>query len=441
MQRELEAAYELKTQRVANREGCKLEGKVLNRIARWTREGYELEGDPRHAELVIEQLELNNVSALSSPGVDTAEPEVGDAEDEELDAAAATLYRGIVARCNYMSVDRPELQFAVKEACREMSKPTASSWRKLVHIGRYLKGHPRLVWRFALQLLPTALDIYVDSNWAGCRRTRKSTSGGVIMLGSHILKTWSKTQAVIAKSSGEAELFGVVRGSTEGLGVITLGADMGMTLGARVHVDANAAKGIVEREGLGKVRHVEVDVLWLQEQQARARLPLVKIDGTRNPADLMTKNLSRAEIMKNIEILGLIESEGRSAKAAQLHSVANCIDDVVGRDSDGCDGDTWTSRGEGGNWIRNHATPRLAMFTPFRVPRGPAKNQRLAMRRRTIGTFLSGGDFDVIDDWTTGSQAHRFLRDAWTGRTEFTIATTTTPSIATTTTPSIAAPV
>ena len=103
--------------------------------------------------------------------------------------------------------------------------------------------------------------------------------------------------------------------------------------------------------------------------------------------------------------------------------MSHCIEDIVGRESDGCDGDTWSSRGQNGNWIRSHATPRLAMFTPFRVPRGPAKNQRLAMRRRTVGTFLSGGDFDVTDDWTSGSQARRFLRDAWTGRTEFTVAT------------------
>ena len=99
------------------------------------------------------------------------------------------------------------------------------------------------------------------------------------MLGSHVIKSWSKTQAVIAKSCGEAELFGVVRGSTEGLGLITLCGDLGTTVKIRVHLDASAAKGMVEREGLGKVRHVEVDVLWIQEQQARARLPLVKVDG------------------------------------------------------------------------------------------------------------------------------------------------------------------
>ena len=105
------------------------------------------------------------------------------------------------------------------------------------------------------------IDVYVDSNWAGFRHTRKSTSGGVALLGSHVIKSWSNTQAAIAKSSGEAELFGVVRGSTEGLGLIILCGDLGAVVKIRVRLDASAAKGMVEREGIGKVRHVEVDVL------------------------------------------------------------------------------------------------------------------------------------------------------------------------------------
>ena len=95
--------------------------------------------------------------------------------------------------------------------------------------------------------MPDTIDIFVDSNWAGCRRTRKSTSGGIIRCGLHVVKTWSKTQATIAKSSAEAELFGIVKGSTEGLGFITLCEDIGIHVQARVHVDASAAKGIVER--------------------------------------------------------------------------------------------------------------------------------------------------------------------------------------------------
>ena len=90
------------------------------------------------------------------------------------------------------------------------------------------------------------------------------------MLGSHLVRTYSKTQSTIAKSSGESELYALVRASAEGLGIATLLSDFGIK-DPRVSVgmDASAAIGIAQRVGLNKVRHVEVDVLWIQEQQAR----------------------------------------------------------------------------------------------------------------------------------------------------------------------------
>ena len=63
-----------------------------------------------------------------------------------------------------------------------------------------------------------------------------------------------------------------------------------------MHVDASAAKGIIERTGLDKIRHIGVHDLWLQEQEVRGRVPLRKIDGTKNLADLMAKHL---EVNKN----------------------------------------------------------------------------------------------------------------------------------------------
>ena len=90
------------------------------------------------------------------------------------------------------------------------------------------------------------------------------------------MKTWSKTQGNVAKSSAESELQGIVKGSCEGLGACTLMEDLGTSCKIRVHVDANAAKGIVERQGIQKVRHLEVDRLWLQEQEARRMLPFAE---------------------------------------------------------------------------------------------------------------------------------------------------------------------
>ena len=113
------------------------------------------------------------------------------------------------------------------------------------------------------------------------------------MLGSGCLRTYSKTQNTIAQSSAESELLGVVRAATEALGMISLAKDLGIELQARLHVDASAAIGILERKGLGRVRHLDVGVLWLQEKQLRKAMSIQKVLGTANPADLMTNNLSQ----------------------------------------------------------------------------------------------------------------------------------------------------
>ena len=178
-----------------------------------------------------------------------------------------------------------------------MSKPTRKAWEMLKIIGRYLKGRPRLVWRYDLQAEQNIIDVHSDANWAGCKRSRKSSSGGTIAIGAHLIKSYAKTQAMVAKSSGESELYGVIRASTEALRVSTLLEDFGCVgVKASVGMDANAAIGIVQQRGLNKLSHVELDVLSVQEQQARRLLPLRKVPGPRNPSDMMTKNVDQAHI-------------------------------------------------------------------------------------------------------------------------------------------------
>ena len=80
-------------------------------------------------------------------------------------------------------------------------------------------------------------------------------------MGKHTIKTRAKTQAVIAKSSAESELYGVVRGACEALGVKTLCKDLGGELSIRLELDATVAKGILNRQGIAKVRHIDVNCL------------------------------------------------------------------------------------------------------------------------------------------------------------------------------------
>lgn len=166
--------------------------------------GSNLNGDPRRSELVIEQLNVGHLKGLITLGVDWKEEDLDPLTEEDLVGDDLKLYRATAARLNYQAMDRPDCQYSVKEACREMAAPTRRSLERLRRIARFLKKHPRLVWSFPLQAPVDIIDTYADANWSGCRRSRKSTSGGCIMIGRHTVKTWSKTQAIVAKSSAES---------------------------------------------------------------------------------------------------------------------------------------------------------------------------------------------------------------------------------------------
>ncbi len=189
-------------------------------------------------------------------------------DDDEMERDDAKKYRGIAARLNYLSPDRMDIGFAVKEAARNMSKPLVGDWVKLNRIGRYLVGRPRLVSLFAWQAPTLTVTAYTDSDWAGCKLTGRSTSGGIVTVGSHVLKTYSRQQKTVALSSAEAELHAMVAASAEALGIVSLTKDMGIDALGEVYADSSAALGIAQRQGMGKVRHIRTQALWVQEVRA-----------------------------------------------------------------------------------------------------------------------------------------------------------------------------
>ena len=131
-----------------------------------------------------------------------------------------------------------------------MSSPTEQSLKALKRLSRYLCGAPRLVYTYRKQTVDS-IDVHVDTDWARCAKTRKSTCGGAVMLGRHTRKHWSSTMPSVALSSGEAEFYGVVRGAGQGLGYQSLIADLGLSLPLRMWTDSSAAIGICSRQGPG----------------------------------------------------------------------------------------------------------------------------------------------------------------------------------------------
>ena len=191
----------------------------------------------------------------------------------------------------------------------------------LKRIGRYLVGAPRFEQLFRWQDVPAHVGVFTDSDWAGCKTTCRSTSGGAMIWGSHCLKMWSSTQATIALSSAEAELYALTKGAAQGLGMMSLLSDFGVAVNVTVHTDASAAIGIVRRAGLGKLRHLNVRYLWVQDQVKRELLGLEKVAGAENPADIATKHFSAEIMRKHLERLGVRTGGGRARSAPVLGSL------------------------------------------------------------------------------------------------------------------------
>ena len=244
---------------------------ILNRIILWTEHGVEYEADPRQCEKLADECGMANTNSVAIVGLKMSFDQLEN--DAELPPQLHTAFRRSAARANDLAADRLDVQFAAKGIRRWVSKPTNAAWEALKRLCRYLVGVPRMIFHYKWPSIEHA-DVYTDTDWAGCPLTRKSTSGGCVMLGKHCMKHWSSTQTSISPSSGEAEFGGVIRGAGQGLGYHALLKDVGIELPLRVWTNSSAAIGICSRQGLGKLRHLDTHTLWIQQAVRTKRVDL-----------------------------------------------------------------------------------------------------------------------------------------------------------------------
>ena len=171
--------------------------------------------------------------------------------------------------------------------------------------------------------MPESLNAFADSDFAGCIKTRKSTSGGAIKFGEHCIKSWSSTQSVIALSSGEAEYYSLVKTASQSIGIRNMLLDVGINVGIHINTDSSTAKNISLRKGVGKVRHIETNQLWLQDKVKSKDISIKKVGTLDNPAYLLTKHLSREVIDKHLKNLGFKREDGRHDLAPASDYIKN----------------------------------------------------------------------------------------------------------------------
>ena len=149
--------------------------------------------DPKHAENIIRTLGIGPKERSRVPSKKTDLN-----RDEPLNAEMASRYRSAIGSGMYLSADRRDIAFGIKELARRMAAPRQCDWDCVVVLARYLQAHPEYVRVKALD--PNtydgelSLDVYSDSDWARCAETRRSTDSHVAYLGGAAIAVATQTQ-------------------------------------------------------------------------------------------------------------------------------------------------------------------------------------------------------------------------------------------------------
>ena len=267
-----------------------------------------------YVDTILDLYGMKNAKPVATTGSVTIAKTVA---DTPLSPEEHSVYRTAVGKLLWLALIRGDIAYATKELSRDVTAPTMQSVAKLKHLLRYLNGTKMCVLRlrpsYQLSDGNCSLDVnvYVDSDWAGCSKTRKSTSGSTVnVLGCNMIST-ARTQGTLALSSGEAELYAIGQGVSEALFVrsMLLESKLAKKISVTAHTDSTAGKSMATRFGTGKkTKHVELRFLYMQNLVQMGLLKMAKIHGQQNPADLMTKYVATDVLSRLLTHLGVVSN-------------------------------------------------------------------------------------------------------------------------------------
>ena len=230
-----------------------------------------------------------------------------DTEAIPLTASDGSKFRMGVGKLQWSKSSRPELSYVVKELATHLQDPTTLDMAHLHRVLRFIQGSQHWV----LELRPDfTFDLehpilMSDSNWAG-NEGGKSTSGGLLLLDGFLIENYCKTQSIIALSSCEAELLAINYGASEGFLLCSILEEIGIEAAQlQIISDSSSARQVICRRGLGRLRHMKVRQLWLQDQLRLNTIALVPIASEDNTADIFTKHLTPRFFETHCRALGL----------------------------------------------------------------------------------------------------------------------------------------
>ena len=173
---------------------------------------YEISLSSNYVDKLLEETNMANCNPAVAPGTSTLKQAAATADHEQpLSDEEHKLYRRAVGQLQWMTYTRPDICYSTKELARSLQAPTTADQQKLKHLLRYVKGtkHYKQVIRPTAKIPASAtpdINVYVDSDWAGCSTTRRSTTGFIITILGTTVSYGSRTQNSSTQQRGSRAL-------------------------------------------------------------------------------------------------------------------------------------------------------------------------------------------------------------------------------------------
>ena len=253
-------------------------------------------------------------------------------QSQQLEPQDSSSYRSIIGLLLYLSRDRLDIMFTVKELSAAMSKPTLCALQRLKRLMGYLKFSGNIGLKLSFPEpgkgkrkegceMEWLLETYTDADWSSNKSHRKSTSCALHFLNGCYVHGSSRTQKVISLSSAESELHAMVSGCCDGLFIKRCAE---FVFSAQVQhfqwTDNSAARQLAARQGVGRIRHLSSKILWIQQEVLAGNVIVGQVPTILNLSDVGTKVLTKSRLYALMFEVGALDPETLEQVGQEEHA-------------------------------------------------------------------------------------------------------------------------
>ncbi|KAJ9547332.1 hypothetical protein OSB04_019875 [Centaurea solstitialis] len=255
---------------------------------------------------MLKKFDLTSCTPMKTPMA----PPLSLDKDSKGKPVDVTLYRGMIGSLLYLTASRPDIMYSTCLCARYQAEPKESHLTVVKRIFRYLKGTPNLGLWYSKD---SGFDLtaYSDSDFAGCKIDRKSTTGGCHLLGGKLVSWTSKKQNSVSTSTAEAEYVAAGICCAQVLWLRNQLQDYDIQLSKiPIYCDNTSAIAIANNPVLhSKTKHIEVRYQFIRDHVMNGDIELHFVPTEYQLADLFTKPLDVTRFNMLISELGMLNPD------------------------------------------------------------------------------------------------------------------------------------